>query len=78
VGPEGLCKLKKFIHLIGPRTRDLPASSIVSQPLRYRDSLETVVILIRILEVLCQRFLVGSLLEVAQPNLSDILCKFPS
>jgi hypothetical protein len=29
---EGLCKLKKFNDLIGIRTRDLPACSIVSQP----------------------------------------------
>jgi hypothetical protein len=30
VRPEGLGKLKKFIHLIGSRTRDLPACSILS------------------------------------------------
>jgi hypothetical protein len=29
---EGLGKLKKKIHLIGTRTRDLPACSIVPQP----------------------------------------------
>jgi hypothetical protein len=29
---EGLSKLKKKIHLIGTRTRDLPACSIVPQP----------------------------------------------
>jgi hypothetical protein len=34
--PEGLGKLKEFIHLIGSRTRDLPACSIMPQPLRYR------------------------------------------
>jgi hypothetical protein len=34
--PEGLSKLKKFIHLIGFRTCDLPACSIVLEPLRYR------------------------------------------
>jgi hypothetical protein len=32
---EGLGKLKKFIHLIGSRTRDLPAYITVPQPLRY-------------------------------------------
>jgi hypothetical protein len=31
---KGLDKLKKFIHLIGYRTHDLPACSIVTQPLR--------------------------------------------
>jgi hypothetical protein len=36
VPQEGLGKLKEFIHLIGSRTRDLPACSIVPQPLRYR------------------------------------------
>jgi hypothetical protein len=30
---EGVDRLKKFIHLIGSRTRDLPACSIVPQPL---------------------------------------------
>jgi hypothetical protein len=30
--PKGLNKLKKFIHVIGNRTRDLPACSIVPQP----------------------------------------------
>jgi hypothetical protein len=34
VRPEGLGKLKKFIHLIGTRTRDFLAYSIVPQPLR--------------------------------------------
>jgi hypothetical protein len=34
VRPAGLGKLKKFIHLIAPRTLDLPACSIVPQPLR--------------------------------------------
>jgi hypothetical protein len=29
---EGLCKFKKKIHLIGTRSRDLPACSIVPQP----------------------------------------------
>jgi hypothetical protein len=29
---EGLGKLKKFIHLIGNQTDDLPACSIVPQP----------------------------------------------
>jgi hypothetical protein len=32
VRPEGLGKLKKFIHLIGSRARDVPACSIVSLP----------------------------------------------
>jgi hypothetical protein len=32
---EGLGKLEK-IHLIGTRSRDLPACNIVPQPLRYR------------------------------------------
>jgi hypothetical protein len=34
VWQEALGKLKKFIHFIGSRTRDLPAPSIVPQPLR--------------------------------------------
>jgi hypothetical protein len=34
--PEGLGKLKKKNHLTGSQTHDLPACSIVSQPLRYR------------------------------------------
>jgi hypothetical protein len=32
VRPEGLGKLKELIHLIGYRTRDLPACSIMPQP----------------------------------------------
>jgi hypothetical protein len=36
VRPEGLVKLKKLIHCIGSRTRDLPARTIVPQPLRSR------------------------------------------
>jgi hypothetical protein len=32
---EGLDKLKKLIPIIGTRTRDLPACSIVPQPLHY-------------------------------------------
>jgi hypothetical protein len=32
VQPEGLGKLKKKIHPIGTRTRDLPVCSIVPQP----------------------------------------------
>jgi hypothetical protein len=36
VRPEEFGKLKKLIHLIGSRTRDFPACSIVPQPLRYR------------------------------------------
>jgi hypothetical protein len=35
---EGLGKLKKKIHLIGTRTRDLPACIIVSQPTALPDS----------------------------------------
>jgi hypothetical protein len=35
VRPEGLGNLKKFSDLVGSRTRNLPACSIVSQPLRY-------------------------------------------
>jgi hypothetical protein len=35
VRPGGLGKFKK-IHPIGTRSRDLPACSIVPQPLRYR------------------------------------------
>jgi hypothetical protein len=35
VRPKGLGKLEK-IHLIGTRSRYLPASSIVPQPLCYR------------------------------------------
>jgi hypothetical protein len=30
VRPEGLGKLKKFIHLFGTRTRNLPARSVAS------------------------------------------------
>jgi hypothetical protein len=33
---EKLGKFKKLIHLIGARTRDLPAYSLVAQPLCYR------------------------------------------
>jgi hypothetical protein len=40
VRPEGLGKLKKFVHLIGSRIRDLPACSLVLQPLCYRVLLE--------------------------------------
>jgi hypothetical protein len=36
VRPEGLGKSKEFIHLVGSRTRDLPACSLVPYPLRYR------------------------------------------
>jgi hypothetical protein len=43
VNPQGLVRLEglgkfknKFIHLIGSRTRDLPACSIVPQQLSYR------------------------------------------
>jgi hypothetical protein len=36
VRPEGLAKLKKFVHLIGSRTRDLPAYSLVPQPVPKR------------------------------------------
>jgi hypothetical protein len=36
VRSEGLGKLKTFIRLIGSRPLDLPACSIVPQPLRYR------------------------------------------
>jgi hypothetical protein len=38
VVPERLGELKKLIHLIVSRTRDLPASSIVPQLLRYHVS----------------------------------------
>jgi hypothetical protein len=34
--PKVLDKLKKFNHLIGSRTGDLVACSLVPQPLRYR------------------------------------------
>jgi hypothetical protein len=40
---EGIGKLKKFIHLIRSRTRDLPARSIIPQQLRYRVSSKTVI-----------------------------------
>jgi hypothetical protein len=33
---EGLGKLKKFIHLMATRTRDLPACSKVPKPLCFR------------------------------------------
>jgi hypothetical protein len=36
VRPERLGKLKTFTHLIESRTRELPAFSIVPEPLRYR------------------------------------------
>jgi hypothetical protein len=36
VGPEGLGKLKKFVPVISSLTCDLPAFSIVPQPLHYR------------------------------------------
>jgi hypothetical protein len=36
VRPERLGKFNRRIRLIGSRTRDLPACSIVPQPLRYR------------------------------------------
>jgi hypothetical protein len=36
VRPEGLGKFKIFVYLIGSRTLNLPARSIVPQPLRYR------------------------------------------
>jgi hypothetical protein len=36
VRPEGLGKLKKFIHVIRLRTRDLRACSTVPKPLRCR------------------------------------------
>jgi hypothetical protein len=36
VRPEGLGKMKKFIHLFGSRTLDLPACSTRPQPLLYR------------------------------------------
>jgi hypothetical protein len=36
VRPQGLGKLKTFIHLIGSRTRDVPVCSIVPQPQCYR------------------------------------------
>jgi hypothetical protein len=34
--PEGLGKLITFDHFLGSGTRDLPASSVEPQPLRYR------------------------------------------
>jgi hypothetical protein len=37
VQPEGLGKVKKFTHLIGSPTCDLPAFSTVPRPLRYRE-----------------------------------------
>jgi hypothetical protein len=37
VRPEGLDKLEKCIRLIGVRNHDLPAYSIMPQPLRYRE-----------------------------------------
>jgi hypothetical protein len=35
VRPQGLGKFKKFIHFIGSRISDIPACSVVLQPLRY-------------------------------------------
>jgi hypothetical protein len=35
VREEGLGELKKFIHLVGSRTSDLPACSVVPEPLCY-------------------------------------------
>jgi hypothetical protein len=46
--PKGLGKLKTFIHLIRSRTRDLPACSVLPQPLRYRVEKETQFIYINI------------------------------
>jgi hypothetical protein len=39
VRPEGLGKLRKFVHLIGSPSRDIPACSIVPYPLRYHVTL---------------------------------------
>jgi hypothetical protein len=39
VRPEGLGKLIKIINLIGSRTHDLPACSIMPHPLSYRITL---------------------------------------
>jgi hypothetical protein len=36
---EGLGKLKKIIYLIGPRTRDLSACSIVAQPTTHSQNI---------------------------------------
>jgi hypothetical protein len=36
VRQQELNKFKKFIHLMTPRTRNLPDCSILPQPLRYR------------------------------------------
>jgi hypothetical protein len=50
---EGLGKLRK-IHLIGTPSRDLPACSIVPQPLRYRVS--PPILTLSIHKFLCGRF----------------------
>jgi hypothetical protein len=42
VRPEGLCKLKKLIHLIGSQTRDLPTCSIVPQFTRKQGSMHNI------------------------------------
>jgi hypothetical protein len=42
---EGLDKLKKCIHLIGSRTRDLPACSIVPQRSCYCVSIQRFLIM---------------------------------
>jgi hypothetical protein len=39
VQPERLGKLKKFVHLIGYRTRDLPACSIVLAVYKHKDKI---------------------------------------
>jgi hypothetical protein len=53
---EELGKLKKLIHLIGFRTRDLPACGTATQPLRYRVPnyciIVIIIIKIRLSEVL--------------------------
>jgi hypothetical protein len=49
VQEEGIGKLKKFIHLIGSRTPDLPPVAIVPSPLRYRAPRATAAVLSNIL-----------------------------
>jgi hypothetical protein len=51
VRPEGLEKLKKFIHLIGSCICDLPAFSIVPQPLRYRVTPVVIVVVVVVVVV---------------------------
>jgi hypothetical protein len=66
VRPERLGKLKKFVHLIG--TRDLPACTIVPQPLRYRVPQNRLIGQVKIISVI--------LYLMAARVLKSTLCSF--